>query len=215
LLGLHGYMAAVPGDHGASLLNLLLAKRLVDLLAAVERPDWIWFEEGLAYDNARLSQSLIQAGNTLQIPGFVEAGLRSLRWLMAAQTTKGGVFRPVGSDSFGEIRRLPRPFDQQPLEATAAIAACSAAWNATGDYRWQADAARAFAWFLGNNDLSTALVDPASGGCCDGLHPDRVNENQGGESVVSYLLALVDMKRLAADTAEQHRIQAPALALSA
>jgi hypothetical protein len=26
-------------------------------LASVETPDWTWFEEGLAYDNARLPQA--------------------------------------------------------------------------------------------------------------------------------------------------------------
>jgi hypothetical protein len=55
---------------------------------------------------------------------------------------------------------------------------------------------RAFAWFTGSNDLATPLVDLESGSCRDGLHPDRSNENRGGESVVSYLLALVEIRLL-------------------
>jgi len=77
------------------------------------------------------------------------------------------------------------------------ISACLAAWHATGNAEWKADAACAFAWFLGSNDLSLPLVDLDTGSCRDGLHPDRANENQGGESVVSYLLGLSDMRRLA------------------
>jgi hypothetical protein len=65
-----------------------------------------------------------------------------------------------------------------------------------GDLEWRATAAGAFEWFLGGNDLSVALIDPRTGSCCDGLHPDRANENNGGESVVSYLLALAEMRRL-------------------
>jgi hypothetical protein len=91
----------------------------------------------------------------MKVPAYVEAGLRSLRWLTGLQTTPAGLFRPVGSDSFGDKRCAPKAFDQQPLEATATISACLAAWRADGDPQWRAEAARAFAWFLGHNDLSS------------------------------------------------------------
>jgi len=120
-----------------------------------------------------------------------------LRWLMTLQTTRAGYFRPVGTDSFGGKRMLPKVFDQQPLEAAAVISACLAAWRADGDLAWKADAARAFAWFLGSNDLSSSLVDLDTGSCRDGLHPDRRNENRGGESVVSYLLGLSELRQVA------------------
>ena len=55
------------------------------------------------------------------------------------------------------------------------------------------EALRAFEWFLGENDLQTALTDPETGSCSDGLHPDRANENKGAESVLSYLLGLVEI----------------------
>jgi hypothetical protein len=102
----------------------------------------------------------------------------------------------VGSQSFGDVMSPPRAFDQQPLEATASIAACCAAWRADSDMKWKTDALRAFDWFLGSNDLSTSLVDVEAGSCCDGLHPDRANENRGGESLVSYLLALAEIRQL-------------------
>ena len=183
-------------------------------MVSVETSDWVWFEDGLAYDNARLPQALITTGITIGAPGYIATGLRSLRWLMTLQTSEDGVFRPVGSDSFGDKRAPPRAFDQQPLEATASISACIAAWRADGDVKWKDDAARAFAWFLGNNDLLTPLVDVETGSCRDGLHPDRANENRGGESVVSYLLSLTEIRqleRMAVDCAKP----APLLALRA
>ena len=128
-------------------------------LAAVETPDWVWFEEGLAYDNARLSQALIVTGMATRTPDYVDAGLRTLRWLMTQQTSAAGCFRPVGTAGFGELRQHPRTFDQQPVEATATIAACLTAWQADDDAEWKAMAARAFAWFLGSNDLAVPLVD--------------------------------------------------------
>jgi glycosyltransferase involved in cell wall biosynthesis len=197
LLGLGAYCAVAPDDLHAQEIRNSLADRLMSCLASVETPDWVWFEEGLAYDNARLPQALMMTGVATQTPEYLQAGLRSLRWLMTRQATPAGHFRPVGTAGFGELRQLPRAFDQQPVEATATIAACLTAWRADGDAEWKALATRAFTWFLGSNDLSVALVDPHTGSCRDGLHPDRANENRGGESVVCYLLGLAEMRQLA------------------
>jgi hypothetical protein len=197
LIGLDAFLAAVPRDFRASRMRNLLADKLMHILSLVETRDWVWFEEGLAYDNARLPQALIVTGIAMRIPTYVEAGLRSLRWLMALQTAPAGFFRPVGSESFGDKRQQPRAFDQQPLEATATISACAAAWRAEGDVRWKGHIMRVFGWFLGDNDLGLHLVDVETGSCRDGLHPDRANENRGGESVVCYLLSLAEIRQLA------------------
>lgn len=196
LLGLSSYGEAVDTDRGSRELRYQLAERLMMILSSVETREWVWFEKGLSYDNARLPQALIVTGLSTSVPSYVAAGLRSLRWLMTLQTTAEDLFRPVGSQSFGDVLSPPRAFDQQPLEATATIAACCAAWRADSDMKWRADALRAFSWFLGRNDLSTPLVDVEAGSCCDGLHPDRPNENRGGESLVSYLLALAEIRHL-------------------
>ena len=194
LLGLDAYCAVAAEDTFAAQMKSLLADRLMAVLAAVETPDWIWFEEGLAYDNARLPQALIVSGVSTGNAAYLAAGLRALHWLASLQVAPAGHFRPIGTDSFGDKRALPRAFDQQPLEATATISACLAAWRAEGTEEWLVVASRVFAWFLGSNDLSLSLVDPESGSCCDGLHADRRNENKGGESAVSYLLGLCDIR---------------------
>ena len=196
LLGLDAYCALAGGDILANRLRRLLADRLISLISVTETKDWTWFEDALAYDNARLPQALIQTGLTTHTPPYVEVGFRSLRWLNSLQTTSSGYFRPVGTKSFGRLRQKPEAFDQQPVEASATISACLAAWRADGSAEWPTEALRAFQWFLGENDLQTALIDPETGGCSDGLHPDRPNENKGAESVLSYLLGLVEIRRL-------------------
>ena len=205
LLGLEAYCAVAAEDSLAWQLRHFLADRLMSILSAVETKEWVWFEEGLSYDNARLPQALIVTGDATGTPTYVEAGLRSLHWLMTLQTTRAGLFRPVGTQGFGDQRREPQAFDQQPLEATATISACLAAWRADGGPEWRADAARAFAWFLGSNDLTLPLVDTETGSCRDGLHRDRPNENRGGESVVSYLLGLAEMRQLALTSSDSAR----------
>ncbi|MGO4668075.1 glycosyltransferase family 4 protein [Bosea sp. 2RAB26] len=214
LLGLDAYCAVAGAPPTAIWLRPLLADRLLALLSAVETPNWVWFEDGLSYDNARLPQALIATGTSMKVPAYLEAGLRSLRWLADLQTTPAGLFRPVGSDSFGDKRRAPRSFDQQPLEATATISACLAACRADGDPHWRTEAARAFAWFLGHNDLSVPLVDLDTGACRDGLHRDRANENRGGESVVSYLLSLAEIRQQARISGDRPKL-APLRALHA
>ena len=193
LLGLDAYCTLVRGDIFANRLRGTLADRLVSMLSRSDR-DWLWFEDVLAYDNARLPQALIQTGLTIHAPSYVEAGLRSLRWLMPLQTAPSGCFRPVGSKSFGAYRKNPEAFDQQPVEAAATISACLAAGRADGSAEWSAGAMRAFDWFLGENDLQITLIDPDTGSCSDGLHPDRPNENKGAESSLSYLLGLVEIR---------------------
>jgi len=85
-------------------------------------------------------------------------------------------------------------FDQQPVDACATVSACMHAFRATGDHRWAEHARRAFTWFLGQNQLQQPLYDPLSGGCRDALHADRVNENEGAESTLSFLLSLMEMR---------------------
>ena len=195
LLALDAYCTRVGADLFANRLRRTLADRLMSLLAATATKDWMWFEEMLAYDNARLPQALIQTGLTTQTTSYVEVGLRSLRWLMSLQTASSGCFRPIGTKSFGRLRRAPEAFDQQPVEASATISACLAAGRAEDGAEWPAAATRAFGWFLGENDLQTPLIDPDTGGCLDGLHPDRPNQNKGAESALAYLLGLVEIRR--------------------
>ena len=194
LLGLDAYCTLVSTDLFADRMRNLLANRLMSLFVASESKDWVWFEDMLAYDNARLPQALIQTGLTTRTVPYVGVGLRSLRWLISLQTTSSGSFRPVGTKSFGRLRQKPDAFDQQPIEASATISACLAARRADGGAEWTVGAMRAFGWFLGENDLQTTLIDPETGSCSDGLHPDRPNENKGAESALSYLLGLVEIR---------------------
>ena len=197
LLGLDHYCAANPGDAKAAHMRLSLAERLMALFDRVATADWTWFETGLSYDNARLSQALILAGGATNTPRYVKAGLRSLTWLMARQTAPQGHFRPIGTDGFFDIGGEPRLFDQQPLEATAMISACLAAWRESKDERWVEAAFLVFDWFSGRNDLATSLIDAKTGACRDGLHVDRANENRGAESVICLLMSSVEIREAA------------------
>jgi hypothetical protein len=126
-------------------------------------------------------------------PEALEIGLKSLGWLASIQTTQSRHFRPIGSNGFYERGGFHADFDQQPVEAQAMVSASLEAFRATQDAAWSREAKRAFEWFLGRNDLGLPLYDSRTGGCSDGLHHDRVNENQGAESTLAFHLSLAEM----------------------
>jgi len=194
LLGIDEYLHAFQGESTVQLVRTRLAERLLELFRTTSTPEWPWFEEGVTYDNARLSQALIVSGSRMGHGEMESAGLRSLEWLVAIQRSEIGEFAPIGSNGFYRRAGRKAAFDQQPLEACAMVAACLAAERTSGDVRWTEHARRAFRWFLGQNHLQKPLYDAATGGCRDGLHADRVNENQGAESTLSFLLALLEMR---------------------
>lgn len=168
--------------------------RLLAALAEYGSGDWHWFEPVLAYDNARLCEVLIRAGQHLGRADYRQAGLATLQWLAARQVTPEGLFRAVGTDSFFATRQSPLPFDQQPVEAWAAVDAYGAAGAATGDGLWAKRAVAAYQWFLGRNELGQVMADPDSGLCRDGLEPKGVNRNCGAESILAFHLATLGVQ---------------------
>ena len=199
LLGIHEYLHAYPGDRDAQKMRSVLGLRLLEMYQSIRRPNWMWFEDVVAYGNARLPQALLLAGSACGDDRMVSAGLEALDWLMKTQRCDlNRYFVPIGSEGFYHQDGEKARFDQQPVEAAGAVSACIEAYRVSGDRRWRAEAWSAFNWFLGNNDLQVPLYDSETGGCRDGLHPDRANENQGAESTLSFLTALLEMR---ADTA--------------
>ena len=194
LLGIDEFLRRLSGDRAATQTRDALTTRLSELFDRADKPDWPWFEDELAYDNAKLAHALILTGRTTGQQALLEKGIRALRWLAEVQTSENGHFRPIGSNGFYR-RGGPRAnFDQQPIEAHTMISACLEAYRATSDASWHEQAHRAFDWFLGWNDLGRELYSPSTGGCRDALHVDRVNGNQGAESTLAFLLSLAEIQ---------------------
>ncbi len=199
LIGIQEYLGSYPGDRAAQKVRSTLSRRLLEMYESIRRPDWKWFENVLAYGNARLPQSLLLVGAACSDDRLISAGLESLDWLSQTQHCDiNRHFVPIGSQGFYRQNGEKARFDQQPLEAAGAVSACLQAYRVTGDNRWRNEAWSAFNWFLGDNDLQLPLYDSVTGGCRDGLHPDRANENQGAESTLSFLMALLEMRSLQA-----------------
>jgi glycosyltransferase involved in cell wall biosynthesis len=196
LVGIDEYLRRLSGDRRANQIRESLTAKLMQRYADAATDEWHWFEDLVSYANAKLPHALILSGRCMGKNSILELGLKTLRWLIKHQTSEDGSFRPIGSNGFyprGGERAL---FDQQPIEAQATVSACIEAYHATNDPYWVAEARRAFEWFLGRNDLGMALYDAGTGGCRDGLHLDRLSQNQGAESTLAFLLALAEKQAL-------------------
>lgn len=194
LLGIHEYLRRFSGDRTARHYREVLAEKLMGLYKKNADEEWPWFEDFLTYDNAKLSHALLMSGRWMNRNDMIEAGLMSLNWLAEVQRAEAGHFVPIGCNGFYQRGGEPARFDQQPIEAHAMVSACLEAHRITKDKRWRVEARRAFDWFLGRNDLNLPLYDASTGGCRDGLQPDRVNQNQGAESTLAFLLSLLELR---------------------
>jgi hypothetical protein len=203
LWGLGTAATASPDWHvrdaalGAATLGFQSRSTWVRATAYAAHATWPWPEPRLTYANAVLPEALLAIGSALDDDSALADGLALLSWLVKLETRGHHLsVTPAGGWRRGE----PRPgFDQQPIEVSALAEACWRAYAITGDRDWLRPIERSVAWFAGANDLGLALYDPASGGGSDGLHADRVNENQGAESTLAGLATLQLGHRAAAE----------------
>lgn len=196
LVGIHSYLKRFGGDTRVRNLRTMLAGRLFEMFKGNVTPSWPWFEDALNYCNAKIPHALILSGQSMRQGDMVEVGLTALDWLIGLQTSPQGHFVPVGSSGWYPRGGVKARFDQQPIEAHATVEACIEAFGVTGQDRWLDAARMCLDWFLGRNDLRVSLYDYATGGCRDGLQSEGVNQNQGAESTVAWLLSLLAMRAL-------------------
>ncbi|MFC1556588.1 glycosyltransferase family 4 protein [candidate division KSB1 bacterium] len=198
LVGIHGYLYKFSGDSEVRRVRGILADRLFNQFKNNATKSWPWPENTLNYANGKLPHALLLSGHWIQRSDMTDMGLRSLKWLLTIQTEKDH-FVPVGNKGWYKQGGIKARFDQQPIEANAMIEACIEAFNITRDKSWFDNAVMCFNWFLGHNDLNMPLYDPKTGGCRDGLMTDGINQNEGTESSLAWLLSLMTLQKLYAD----------------
>ncbi|MBA3871262.1 MAG: glycosyltransferase [Anaerolineae bacterium] len=194
VMGVHEYLKRFGGDRVAHDTLSYLGEQLLRLYNTVSSSDWSWFEDVVSYGNAILPHALLICGTALDRTDMKEAALKSLRWLIDLQQTDEGYFSFIGNQGLYRRNRERNSSDQQPIEAQSTVSACLYAYSVTNDMQWYHDGRSAFEWLLGRNHLGQLLYVPHTGGCRDGLHPNAVNQNQGAESTLAYLISSVEIQ---------------------
>jgi len=196
IVGIHAYLRRYGGDSEVRRNRALLTERLATHFTHHMTGEWPWCEDVVTYANAKLPHALLMSGKWLNRGDIIDVGKASLQWLIDIQTTDANMLSIIGTDGWFSRGGARAQFDQQPIEAHAMVEACIEAYRVTREKRWLTYAKRAFNWFLGDNDLRTPMYDFTTAGCRDGLHADRVNENQGAESTLAWLMSLLLMHDL-------------------
>jgi uncharacterized protein YyaL (SSP411 family) len=214
LLGLDPYLEAVCVDAAAYALLAKFATELRDRFIACRDARWGWCEEYLTYSNGKIPAALIVAGRRLKEPSIVETGLTALEWLFAQHLRSESHISLVGNRGWYRKGGVRAHFDQQPVDAMALIVACTEAYRTTCDQKWLRRSHLVLSWFMGQNDIGLPLYDAETGGCRDGLEPHGVNQNQGAESTLAWLISLLLVRRIAQsgpDGADPTRLCWPAI----
>jgi glycosyltransferase involved in cell wall biosynthesis len=171
----------------------VLALRLYDWYVGSRTDEWRWFEPVLSYDNARLPQALVAAGFRLDEPDWRRAGIEALDWYALQCGIDTSSVQMIGNQWRLQLHPVPvtGEGDEQPLEVAALVEALVEVMVSTKDRRYGLEAVHTFEWFLGRNRYETAVYDFASGGCRDGIGPGGLNANEGAESTLAFLQALI------------------------
>jgi hypothetical protein len=192
ILGLHAYLQAEPESANARATIESLGDALILRYEREAGPEWRWFEPRLAYDNAMLPLALFQVSSVTGDQTALRVARESLAFLESV-CFADGYLALIGNAGWYPREGKRAIVDEQPIDAAAFVLAFQDAHAATGDSRYLARMRQSFEWFLGANRLGLSLYDPTTAGCRDGLEASGVNENQGAESTVSFLLALLAM----------------------
>jgi len=196
LIGIYHYLKVYGGDADIKKARELLVEKLYGFFPKNASTDWPWPEDILAYSNAVMPHALILTGHSLADTDMLDAGLRSLQWLLKQETHEAGHISIIGNDGWMRRNKERAHFDQQPVEAMTLMEACVTAYRITSDKFWRQEARRCIDWFMGTNDLAVLMVDFKTGGCHDGLQPNGVNGNMGAESTLAWLISLLDMEEV-------------------
>jgi len=206
ILGLDNYLRSEPDNKLASETLESLAAKLIFRFEEEADETWRWFEPDLTYKNALLPLALFAFSKRTGDKTALRVACDSLAFLEEICFADGHL-QLVGNAGWHVRGGECAIADEQPIDAAAFVLAFRAAYDATGDRRYRSRMRESFEWFLGANRLGLSLYDFSTAGCHDGLGVNAVNENQGAESAVSFLIALLAMLGLASDELAREHVE--------
>lgn len=195
LVGLASVLAVDPNAKDVRSTLEALAAKLMAWYRDNATPDWRWFEPYLTYDNALLPFALFAAYGVTGNRAYLRDARESLEFLEEV-CFAGAQLQLVGNAGWHSRGGDKASADEQALDAAAFVLAFRCAYDVTRDRHYLRRMRESFAWFLGSNRLGLPLYDFATGGCRDGMGPAHVNQNQGAESTICFLISLLEMLEL-------------------
>jgi hypothetical protein len=157
--------------------------------------DWHWFEDSMTYCNATLPWAMFIAYRVTKENRYQDIGFQSFKFL-ESKTFQKAYFQPIGCNGWLDKGKDSAQFDEQPVEACEMTLTFLEAYAISMDKEFLIKAKTCLSWYRGNNSQNLCLIDPETGGCYDGIEPGGLNLNQGAESVVSFWIAYLAIKKI-------------------
>lgn len=189
MTGLYYYLERYPQSLEVEEIMNALAAKLTRFYEENSSADWQWFENTATYDNARLPQALLLAYGRTGKKEYLKTALKTLDFLIDVNFRDGNMMQVIGNRGWYAKGQKPALYDQQPIDAAAMVEACAMAYQMSGLEKYKKKMKMAFEWFLGKNTAGKPLYDSTSGGSRDGINEDKINENQGAESSIMFVIA--------------------------
>ena len=192
ILGMSECLNKFPNDRQTIELLTDAAELLVKNYNKYSSSNWDWLEDILSYANAIVPAAMFAAAKILNNRTYFNIAEKTCAFLLK-NTFNGRHFSFIGSNGWYPKGKKRAQFNQQPIEASTTVIMLANAYQTTKNKKYLTLQKKAFGWFFGENDIHTPLYDAKTKGCCDGLGEGGVNINQGAESTVSFLLALLSV----------------------
>lgn len=199
VLGLHYYLTRYGGAREIRAWLEQLAKKICDHFHNQSTSEWPWYEPVVTYDNGVIPQAMWLAWWHLKDDEFKEIAQKTTEFLFKLCLHQGHISLVGNNGWHSKDRNMKAQFDQQPIDACGLVELAKVAYRLTGDEDYIKKMRLAFDWFMGVNDIGGSLYDFTTGGCFDGLTPTGVNLNQGAESTLSFLLALLTLTEITSE----------------
>lgn len=157
--------------------------------------DWHWFEDSMTYCNAPLPWAMLIAYRITGEDRYQKIGFQSL-YFLESKTFQKDYFKPIGCNGWLDKGKEPAAFDEQPVEACEMALTFLEAYAISKDKKFLSKGKLCLSWYRGNNSKNLCLIDNETGGCYDGIQSAGLNLNQGAESVVSFWIAYLAIKKI-------------------
>ncbi|MEC5147550.1 glycosyltransferase [Chitinophaga sp. 212800010-3] len=193
--GLYYFLQYKPGDRAVEILHLLAA-RLYEYYRNEADGVWNWYESCLTYGNAVLPEAIMMAYQVTGMELYRRTGENSLAFL-CSKTFTDSHMKVISNKTWYHKNAVipPEEGGEQSIEIAYTMLAMNTFYNITKNNSYLEKMRLAFSWYLGNNHLRQLVYNPLTYGCYDGLEKNNVNQNQGAESTVCYLIARLLMEQ--------------------
>lgn len=192
MIGISYYLRSNMSDDAIIEKLRNLTYKLIDHYNINNHDGWHWYEALLAYDNAILPLAMLHAASILNEEKIKKVAFESMNFLVD-HTMKNGYLSIIGNEEWFVKDGERSVFAQQPVDAMGMVLMFRQAYNLTGDKSYLTKLFKSFRWFLGENDLRISLYNHDTQGCCDGIESYGVNQNQGAESTIAYLVSYLNV----------------------